>query len=496
MNRLWQASLCLLIFSAAAAAQERLTTIVPQTPSADYSKEPFVIEQYATTARFENDGTGEEDLTVRVRVQSDAGVEQWNKLAVAFNLAREAVDIRSVRVHKSDGKTIDGDVNTAENSSAALGSGFFAYADWTEKHFSVSSLAPGDTLEYEIVKRIIKPAAPGEFWFEHRFLDDAIVQDEQLEINLPAGRKITLKSSATFSYGTQETDGRTIYRWKHLNSRISDDSGKKDAEHARDKSPDVQLSTFASWKDLARWYAKLAQGRTEPSPEIRSKTQELIQGRSSDLEKAQAIYEYVSKNIRYATLPFGAAGYQPRAAAEILSSQYGDSNDQHTLLAAMLQAAGIHSDPVLISSTHNLDTSLPSPSQFDHMITAVPLDKKLIWMDSTAEVAPFRLLAPPLRSKSALVIPPDGSGEIVETPADPPFLSVQQVEHRCQGKRSRQAYGPRALLSARRHRTRAPPRVSPHARNAMEGAWSNDSHARWHPWRSHLREAERPHGDS
>src|SRR6202008_1109085 len=94
----------------------------------------------------------------------------------------------------------------------------------------------------------------------------------------------------------------------------------------------------------------------------------------------------------------------------------------------MLEAAGIRSDAVLIPSLRKLDTSLPSPSQFDHIITAVPLNGQLIWMDTTTEVAPFRLLAASLRNKSALLVPAAGAGEIVETPQDPPFLLTQRVE--------------------------------------------------------------------
>jgi len=94
----------------------------------------------------------------------------------------------------------------------------------------------------------------------------------------------------------------------------------------------------------------------------------------------------------------------------------------------MLDAAGIRSDAVLIPSLRKLDTSLPMPAQFDHVITAVPLNSQLIWMDTTTEVAPFRLLAASLRNKSALLVPPDGAGSIVETPQDPPFLSTQRVE--------------------------------------------------------------------
>ncbi len=165
-----------------------------------------------------------------------------------------------------------------------------------------------------------------------------------------------------------------------------------------------------------------------PTAEIRAKTQELIQGRATELDKIQALYWYVSKNIRYVSLSFGLGRYQPHSAAEVFANQYGDCKDKHTLLAAMLEAANIPSDAVLIPLTRKLDTTLPSPSQFDHVITAVPVDKDLVWMDSTAEVAPFRLLAAALRNKSALLVPPDGGGKIVETPADPPFHSSQRVE--------------------------------------------------------------------
>ncbi len=72
----------------------------------DFSQEPFVIEQYFTTTRFENDGTGEFDLTERIRVQSDAGVAQLGELVFGYSAASEQTEIRYVRVRKPDG-TVD-----------------------------------------------------------------------------------------------------------------------------------------------------------------------------------------------------------------------------------------------------------------------------------------------------------------------------------------------------------------------------------------------------
>jgi tetratricopeptide (TPR) repeat protein len=94
----------------------------------------------------------------------------------------------------------------------------------------------------------------------------------------------------------------------------------------------------------------------------------------------------------------------------------------------MLEAAGYRASSVLINSSRKLDADVPSPSQFDHVITLLPLAKDEIWMDTTAEVAPYRLLSFNLRKKQALVVPPDGGGRLEETPANPPGPNIQMQE--------------------------------------------------------------------
>ena len=96
MTRFWAILLCLLSMTAVTSAQDRRSPNAKtarraphaisstQKSPAEHSKEPFVIEQYATTARFENDGTGEKVLAVRVRVQSEAGVQQLRQTHFQF----------------------------------------------------------------------------------------------------------------------------------------------------------------------------------------------------------------------------------------------------------------------------------------------------------------------------------------------------------------------------------------------------------------------------
>jgi tetratricopeptide (TPR) repeat protein len=125
------------------------------------------------------------------------------------------------------------------------------------------------------------------------------------------------------------------------------------------------------------------------------------------------------------SLSLGLGRYQPHAAADVLHNQYGDCKDKHTLLSSLLEAKGMHASSVLINSSRKLDPEIPSPSQFDHVITLLPLGKEEVWMDTTTEVAPFRLLSFNIRKKQGLVIPVEGAPHLEETPADPPMPNTQ-----------------------------------------------------------------------
>jgi Flp pilus assembly protein TadD/transglutaminase-like putative cysteine protease len=440
MTRFFTAALCALLYLSLAAAQQSNSThnaspaatkpAAQKSLPADYSQEPFVIEQYHTTARFESDGTSERDLAVRIRVQSDAGVQQLGELIFGYNSANEVMDVHFVRVKKKDGSVVTASADAVKDMTATVARDAPEYTDYKEKHVTVPSLHASDTIEYEIVTRTVTALAPGNFWFDYAFVKDAITLDERLDVDLPAGRVHKFTTAPNLQEVTDTAGDREVHHWQHANlTRPSEsEQTKKKSQPPAEVRADVQFTTFSTWAQVAAWYANLEKGRSDPTPEIRAKTSELIRGRTTELDKISALYDYVAKNIRYVSLSFGLGRYQPHSAADVFKNQYGDCKDKHTLLAAMLQAADIPSDAVLIPFSRKLDPDVPSPSQFDHLITAVPSHDELILMDSTAEVAPFRLLSPPLRNKSALLVEPDGAGKIVQTPMDPPFLSTQRVE--------------------------------------------------------------------
>jgi tetratricopeptide (TPR) repeat protein len=403
----------------------------------DYSKEGYVIEQVRARYRFESDGTGREERSLRVRVQSEAGVKGWGQLRLGYNSANEKLDIPYVRVRKADGAVVTAGPDAVQDVNGSVQQFAPVYTDYREKHVSVPGLRPGDMLEYQAVKVLHAPLAPGQFWTQYEFVQNSIVLDEQLEIDVPAERVVKLKNKPGMDPKITEENGRRIYRWTSSHLIVEDEGKDKDNDKDKDKKKkkkkadqvaDVQMTTFGSWEEVGRWYAGLEKERRAPSKEVRAKAAELTKGLSSDLDKTEALYDFVAKNFRYVSLSLGLARYQPQAAGDVLHNQYGDCKDKNTLLAALLEAEGLHSSTVLIHSFRKLDPDVPSPSQFNHAITMLPLGKDEIWMDTTTEVAPFRLLSYSLRKKQALVIPPGGGAHLEETPADPPMRDTEVEE--------------------------------------------------------------------
>ncbi len=439
------ALLCSLVPKDPASAQNRqkepsahtpaIQKPLPKAKEPDYSQEAVVIEKFKTTYRFEKDGTGRREMNLRVKIQSDVGVEHFGQLVFPYNSANEKLSIDFLRVLKPDGSVVNGSASDVQDLSAPIAREAPIYTDSRQKHVTVKGLRPGDVIEYAIAWQVETPIAPNHFWLDHDFITQhVIVLDQQLEVNIPGDSKVKIKAEPGLDPVIKDQEGRRLYTWKHSNLKRNtkeeeeEEARKKKRESDEPKPPQVQMSTFQSWDEVGQWYAGLERDRVVADEKIRAKAESLVQGLNTDKEKIEALYNYVAKNFRYVSLSLGQGRYQPHLAADVLANQYGDCKDKHTLLAAMLNATGLRAYPALMNSARKIDPDMPSPGQFDHVISAIPVGAETLWADTTTEVAPFQLLYPPLRDKKALLIPSSGPARLETTPAEPPFLSTEILE--------------------------------------------------------------------
>jgi len=378
-----------------------------------YSGEPVVYEFIHHDLRYENDGSGTADLHGRIRVLTPAGLERAGQLVFDYNAANEKVEIRSVRIEKPDGTFVTAGPESVQDLSAPVAREAPMYTDARQKHVTVPSLAVGDIVDYDVIFTS-QPLLPGQFWHTSPFMATAICLDEQVNLNVPREREIKFTTSPPMEFTVSEVGDRKIYHWQRSTTTLPPPLDFRKNFRTDAKSllegprpplpPYVSFSTFQSWGEVGKWYAELDRDRRIPTPEIRSKADEIVRGKTTEIEKAEALYYWVSANIRYVSLSFGVGRYQPHAASEVLANRYGDCKDKGTLLEAFFAAEGLRAQAALINQATDLDAQVPTPGQFDHLITYAQVGGKNIWLDSTLGVAPFGYLLPQLRGKEALVV--------------------------------------------------------------------------------------------
>jgi len=412
--------LCLVAFSCAEAQQSPPGS----TPNPDYSREPVVYEEASTHITLAKDGTSEVESMAHVRVQSPAGLKAYGLLRFPYESGTSTLDIEWVRVRKPDGKVVETPRENALEMPSEITRLAPYYSDLKEKQVAVRGLDVGDTLEYQYRVLVHSPIDPGHYWAAYGFTKQAVVLKEELEFSAPRDRYVQVKSRSVQPVIT-ESGGNRVYTWKtaNLEPKKADPASGAQTTKAQEP-PDVLITTFHSWGEVGDWFRGLAGPRAQPTAEVRAKAAALVQGAGDDAQKIGSLYKYVSTGIRYIGVALGIGRYQPHAAAEVLANEYGDCKDKHTLLASLLSVEGLKAGAALINSTQKIDAEVPSPGQFDHMVTTLPDGQSIQWMDTTEEVAPLGYLAPALRDKQALLIPASGEAQLVTTPADPPFLSV------------------------------------------------------------------------
>src|SRR6185312_3545926 len=223
-----------------------------------YRNEAIVFEKNETTYRMRADGTGERDVHVVLRIQSQGAAQQFGVLAFGYASAYETPTIKLVRVHKADGSIVDTPPGDAIDMPAEITRQAPLYSDLKEKHLPVRSLSVGDTLDYEMDTTIDKPEDPGQFWGTEHFTPPGtvVVLHEVLTLEFPAGKYVQVWSP-NHQPSISEQNGMRVYHWDVPQlvtpPTNSADSSKgtspKDPDEDADgrKLPSVAWTTFHTW---------------------------------------------------------------------------------------------------------------------------------------------------------------------------------------------------------------------------------------------------------
>jgi Domain of Unknown Function with PDB structure (DUF3857)/Transglutaminase-like superfamily len=145
----------------------------------------------------------------------------------------------------------------------------------------------------------------------------------------------------------------------------------------------VEVSDFASWNDVAKWSADMFAPDDDSAAAVAALAAKIRREHPGD--PVMAAIRFVQDDIRYLGLEIGRNSHEPRQPKEILEQRWGDCKEKALLLALILRDLGIDADPALVNTKtkQRLDSRLPSPFAFDHVIVRVVANGKTYWIDPT-----------------------------------------------------------------------------------------------------------------
>jgi hypothetical protein len=236
-------------------------------------------------------------------------------------------------------------------------------------------------------------------------------------------------NAGKISFTEQKKRGKTIYTF-----RINNVSGSQNYEDAPDNSYyDTHIVFYVDkimengqWKnylsttdDLYQTYLGYVKGLNKSAgSELKNIVDSLTKNVTDPLAKANKIYKWVQRNIKYVAFEEGLEGFVPREADLVCSRRFGDCKDMASILSVMLNYAGV---PAYLTwlGTREIPYSYsetPLPIVDNHMICAIRSGNDFIFLDGTDNACVFGKPPIGIQGKEALIGINEKEYKVVKVP--------------------------------------------------------------------------------
>lgn len=383
--------------------------IVPSVAFAAYVP-AYTILNDAKEIEVQSNGSYVRTVERSIRIEMPQGIDQYGQAKLYYDAKRNKLEILDAYTVRPSGERLTVTPDRIKRLNASTEDVAPYFSDQMMAVIIFPQVEVGSQLYYKVVLEDFDPVVKNRFGAKVAYTPHRKYETASIRVTHPADMAMNVYSRGVVGNKVVLADGRTQYHYQYQQSEAFPfEPGQIEFE---DFSPVVQFSNYADYADLAKVTQSLFQPKAQVTPKIQRLADEQTQGLKAPRQKAQRLYDWVSKNIRYVGIDVGASGFEPHFADEILEHGYGDCKDHATILEALLLAVGVPSSPVLINTAESyLLPQLAGNNYFNHVITYVP-DFDL-YLDSTAQFAEFGTLPPEDMGKPTLVTQ---TGKIGATP--------------------------------------------------------------------------------
>jgi transglutaminase-like putative cysteine protease len=350
---------------------------------AGYTKYLWFHDRFEVNA----DGTHVEKAEWAQKVLTDQGISEANETSISFSDGLETAEILSAYTLKKDGRKINvPPTNFQDETNTGKGDASPMFSDIRTKTVAFPDVAVGDTVVISYKRTQKEATFPENFSMQESFSKFEVYDDVQISLSAPSSLQMQVYSRGVQGGEAPSTDGHRNWAWTYRNQELA--TPEASAVSALDYGPLIIATTFKDYGALAAAYDSRAKAKSQPTDQIRKLAAQLTASTHTPREQSRTLYEWVSRNIKFAGNCVGVGSVVPHAVDVVLANKMGDCKDHTALLQALLAAKGIASTPVLINSGSAF--TLPPVAAidaFDHVISYIP--SLGLYADSTSEYTPF-----------------------------------------------------------------------------------------------------------
>lgn len=352
---------------------------------------------------------------------SEQSIEYSNTFAEVFDI--EAYSLIPTEGQRFKKIKVENFV-TSDSRSAGI-----FYDDQKSISYVFPALKNGAKTVISYSKRYKEPRLWGYFMFSSFFP----VEKSEFTVKVPKSVKLNYHKYGVeedeVNFALSEKGKYNIYQWsgEHVN-KIKLSKGANGILHTAPHliihvdSYEYNGKTYnilGDVKDLHAWYLNFLEGiDDEDNVEMKVMVDNIIEGKATEMEKVESIYDWVQKNIKYIAIEDGLGGFRPRGSQTVFTRRYGDCKDMSNLIHNMLGMANIPSNLAWIGTTSipYSHSEVPTPMADNHMICTYVNNDQYYFLDATDQ---YNILGTPtshIQGREALINKGINDFELVNVP--------------------------------------------------------------------------------
>src|SRR5205085_4666570 len=244
-----------------------------------------VVADYRTTLKLFNE-----------RARSMAEVN------LPYNASYQTLSVLRARTIKKDGRVLE--VSPSEIRVTSPYSEYALYDDSVSVSFSMPGVEDDCVIDYTWRETTKPLLMPGHFWDFWAFTGEEPVSISRYRLKIPANKPLHFKvynDDAVKAVIATSADGKLkSYTWQTTHTKPIEPEPAMPG--MRESHVWMELSTMGAWQDLASWFWKLAKPQMAPTDALKKTVADLTAGKQTEVEKAQAIYDWVANHVHYVGL--------------------------------------------------------------------------------------------------------------------------------------------------------------------------------------------------